>query len=65
MNSRFVPITTAIASALIAVFFILYFDGVWRWLVASPLLVLVSWPSARIGLFASQEAVDKMTGVDK
>jgi len=52
-------------SFTVAAFFILYFEGVWRWLVASPLLVFVFWPSLKIGLFSSQEEVDKLTGADK
>jgi len=65
MNSRFVPITTAIVSFSVAVFFILYFSGLWRWIIASPLLVLVTWPSLKIGLFSPQKDVDKLTGADK
>jgi len=52
-------------SFAIAVFFIGYFEGIWRWLIASPLLVFVVWPSLKIGLFASREEVDKLTGADK
>ena len=65
MNSRFVPITTAIVSLAIAAFVVVYFDSLWRWVIASPLLVFVTWPSIKIGLFSSQEVVDKMTGADK
>ncbi len=65
MNSRLIPVTTAIVSLAIAVFFIAYFDSLWRWIIASPLLVFVTWPSIKIGLFSSQKDVDKMTGADK
>lgn len=65
MNSRFVPITVAIFSFGLAAFFILYFNSAWRWVVASPLLVLVTWPALKIGLFAPQSEVDEMTGADK
>lgn len=65
MNSRFIPITAAIVSFMAAVFFIFYFDGLWRWIIASPLLVLVTLPSLKIGFFSPQEEVDKLTGVDK
>lgn len=65
MNSRIVPISTGILSFTIAAFFIFYFDGVWRWFVVSPLLILVVWPSLKIGLLSSQEEVDKLTGADK
>jgi hypothetical protein len=65
MNSRFIPITTAIVSFMVAVFFIFYFNGLWRWIIASPLLVLVTWPSLKIGFFTPQEEADKLTGADK
>lgn len=65
MNSRFVPLVTALVTFLIAAFFVLYFQSMWRWVVASPLLVFVTWPSLKVGLFASQDTVDKMTGADK
>ena len=65
MNSRFVPITTAIVSFGVAVFFIVYFSGLWHWIIASPLLVLVTWPSLKIGFFSPQDEVDKLTGADK
>jgi hypothetical protein len=65
MNSRIVPIVTALVAVAIAIFFIAYFEGAWRWLIASPLIVFVVWPSIKIGLFASQQEVDKLTGADK
>ncbi len=65
MSSRFVPITVAIFSFGLVVFFIWYFNSVWHWLVSSPILVLVTWPALKIGLFAPQTEVDKMTGADK
>jgi len=65
MNSRFVRVTTAIASFSIAVFFILYFSGLWRWVIASPLLVFVTWPSLKIGLFSSKSDIDKLTEADQ
>jgi hypothetical protein len=65
MNSRFVPLTSAVLSTLLAYFLIIYFDGLWRWIIATPILFFVSWPSFKIGLFAPQSEVDKMTGQDK
>tara|TARA_R110002124_G_C8703078_1_gene494159 strand:+ start:159 stop:662 length:504 start_codon:yes stop_codon:yes gene_type:complete len=65
MNSRFVPITIAIVSFLLAIFAIDYLNGVWRWIVAMPLIFFVALPSAKIGIFSSQEEVDTMTGSDK
>jgi hypothetical protein len=65
MNSRLISTTTAIVSLAIAVFFIVYFESLWRWVIASPLLVFVTWPSIKIGLFSSQKNVDKMTGTNK
>tara|TARA_R110000782_G_scaffold191199_4_gene281047 strand:- start:1192 stop:1692 length:501 start_codon:yes stop_codon:yes gene_type:complete len=65
MNSRFVPITAAIVSFSVAIFFIVYFSGLWRWIIASPLLVLVTWPSLKVGFLSPQEEVDKLTGADK
>ncbi|WP_428355883.1 hypothetical protein [Methyloprofundus sp.] len=49
VNSRLIPITTAIVSLAVAVFFIVYFDSLWRWVIASPVLVFVTWPSIKIG----------------
>ena len=65
MNSRFVPITSAIVSFSLAIFAIAYLDGVWRWIVAIPLIFFVALPSAKIGIFSPQAEVDKMTGSDK
>lgn len=65
MNPRVVPITVAIVSFSIAVFFVAWFADWWRWVVASPLLVLVTWPSLKIALFSSKREVEKMTGADK
>jgi hypothetical protein len=65
MNSRFVPLTSAIVSLLIAIFCVYYFDGWWRWLIASPILVFISWPSFKIGILSPQSEVDEMTGADK
>jgi len=65
LNSRFVPITTAVVSLAVAAFIIVYFDSLWRWVIASPLLVFVTWPSIKVGLFSPQEVVDRMTGADK
>jgi|GEM_PF-2157538 hypothetical protein len=65
MNSRFVPLTSAVLSTLLASFFVIYFDESWRWIIAAPILFFVSFPSFKIGLFAPQSEVDKMTGQDK
>ena len=65
MNSRFLPLTSAVVSLLVAIFFIVYFDGVWRWLIVSPMLIFITCPCFKIGVFSSQEEVDEMTGANK
>lgn len=65
MNSRFIPLTVVVVSFALATFFIVYFEGLWRWLVASPVLAFVTWPALRVGLFAPQADVDRMTSADK
>jgi len=65
MSSRIVPLIAAIASFVIASLFILYFQSMWKWIIASPLLVFVTWPSLKISMFSSKEAIDKMTGIHK
>ena len=64
MNSRFVPITTGVGALAIAVCSVIFIDGLWHWLIASPLL-WVSYISLKVGIFYSQDEVDKMTGADK
>jgi len=64
MNSRFVPITTAIGASAIAVCAVIFIDGLWHWLIASPLL-FVAYTSFKVGFFYPQTEVDKMTGADK
>ena len=65
MNSRFVPIIIAIVSFFFAGIAIAYLSGVWRWVVAVPLIFFVALPSAKIGIFSPKKEVDEMTGSDK
>jgi hypothetical protein len=65
MNPRLVPIITGLAALSLAAFFVLSFEGLWHWLVASPLIMFVAWPSLKIGFFSSKEEVYKLTGADK
>ena len=59
MKSRFFYIIYACFFAAIAIFFKLYFNGIWGWIVSMPLAIFASL-GFYAGLFLSEKDVDKL-----
>ncbi|MBN4050646.1 hypothetical protein JYU13_00915, partial [Gammaproteobacteria bacterium AH-315-M22] len=64
MSSRLVALSTGFIFIFIAVIFIIYLEGLWKYIIVGPSL-LFGIASIKTGLFSSQHKLDKMTGVDK